>query len=810
MLSGAEQALFDEPGRRWVGRVWRGAGPRRNGAGSTWRWGLVLLAALLPCLWIAFARTGAPADGTLTYPHAPPWSARGVLLAETTPGFGDLRAGDCVVGVAGRSLEDWVTTGPPRSEGAAVTRPRVGDVLTYQVVRGGGAACRGQVVDVRVRLGHYPLASAVADNAHGLPLLVLLFVVAAFVYLRRPDDPAARGLFAVAALVPWGATAWPLGTQVIDLANGPRLWPFLVGDVANCLLWSGVLHFALVFPNPHGLLGRWPRAVVAVYAAPFLLYATVLAVALPRARGELAALSWLVPLSVPAAHTFPVLIGAGFLLGYRSARDPADRRRMRWILAAFLAAAVVYLGLGQIPDRLLGYPFLPWRWQPVLFLAFPLALAVAVLRHRLFDIEVILTRSLVYGALGALAVGAYLGTVTVAGWLFPSMPDLLGLLAVACAALAVQSLRSQLRRVVGRMIYGARDDPREVVVALGRRLGRRQSGDQVLPTVVETLARTLRLSYAAIELTNPDVAARLAADGLAPARSEATAAGGPMRAEIGRRTSMAVTVPLTHNGQELGRLVLDAGPGREPFGEADRALLETLAHQVEVTAYNILLNQRLRRSLERTVLVREEERRRIRGDIHDGLGPALAAIGMRLDVARARLAGDPEGARRLLDELADAHQQVIADVRRLVEGLRPPALDQVGLVLAIEQHARNLPRHRVEFVVEGRVGPLPAAVETAAYRICLEAMTNVLRHAEATRCTIRFDQTAGALLVDVADDGVGLPIDRRIGVGLQSIRDRAAELGGTVTITSASTSAPPSDPAYEGRSTVVHARLPLP
>jgi signal transduction histidine kinase len=550
--------------------------------------------------------------------------------------------------------------------------------------------------------------------------------------------------------------------------------------------------------------------VAAVYALPFGLHAAFVAVACASADGNLARLARLIPVSMAAGHLLPLLIGAVFVRGYRATRDKTARRRMRWVLYTFVAAALLYLGLGQVPSRLLGHPLVSWDWTPLFFLPCPLALGAAVLRHRLFDIDVILTRSLVYGGLTVVAVGVFLGVLAALGLVFGSGLDLAPLLAAAVAALGVQVLRTRLQRIASRMIYGARDDPQEVVTRLGRRLDTPTTSESVLSAVVDTLAQALRLPYVAIELTAP--AENTGHPGEPQSVTE--------RAEVGRPAGAPARIPLAHGGEQIGTLVLDAGPSREPFGAADRRLLETLARQVELTAVNVLLNRRLQRSLERVVTGREEERRRIRRDIHDGLGPTLAAVGMRLDVAQALVGRDPATAQALLAELVDTHRAVLADLRRLVDGLRPPALDQLGLVKAVERHARALdstgvaesvsgvadtagaePAGAVEFVVEAapELGELPAAVEIAGYRICLEAMTNVVRHAAARRCTVRLRRSDIALQIEVADDGVGLPPDHRSGVGLQSVRDRAAELGGTCAVT-----------AGPDGGTVLRAQLPAP
>jgi signal transduction histidine kinase len=198
----------------------------------------------------------------------------------------------------------------------------------------------------------------------------------------------------------------------------------------------------------------------------------------------------------------------------------------------------------------------------------------------------------------------------------------------------------------------------------------------------------------------------------------------------------------------------------------------------------VRLTADLQHSRERLVTAREEERRRIRRDLHDGLGPALASLTLKLDAARNLLARDPATAEALLLELKTQTQTAIADIRRLVYGLRPPALDELGLVSAIREHAaRNVSADSLRVSVEApeSLPPLPAAVEVAAYRIALEALTNVARHAQAKNCTVALTIKED-LRLEISDDGVGLPPGHRLGVGLTSMRERAEELGGTCII----------------------------
>jgi len=264
----------------------------------------------------------------------------------------------------------------------------------------------------------------------------------------------------------------------------------------------------------------------------------------------------------------------------------------------------------------------------------------------------------------------------------------------------------------------------------------------------------------------------------------------------GERPAETRTLPITCRAAEVGRLVLPARGRRSRLSRRDEELLGDLVRQAATAARAGQLADELQESRERLVTAREEERRRIRRDLHDGLGPALSGVVFQLESARLLVPKDPDAAERQIAGVSAHVQDVVADVRRLVHDLRPPALDDRGLAGALRQQAERLePAATVE---SGDLGSLPAAVEVAAYRIAGEAMTNAARHARASRCAVRLEVVDSALLVEVADDGVGIAPSAQAGVGLVGLRERAAELGGRSEITC---------PASGG--TVVRAWLPL-
>jgi two-component system, NarL family, sensor kinase len=408
----------------------------------------------------------------------------------------------------------------------------------------------------------------------------------------------------------------------------------------------------------------------------------------------------------------------------------------------------------------------------------PIAAGVAVLKYRLYDIDVVINRSLVYTALTVFVVGAYAGLVAFADSVSSRGGAASSLFAAVVVAVAFAPVKERVQRTVDRLLYGERRDPYRALSQLGSRLEAALSPEDVLPAVVGTVAQALRVPYAAVELRDED--------------------GSHVVASVGSAKGGEERVALHYRGELVGELAIGLRPGESDLSPADRKLLDDLARQVGVAAHAVTLTLALQRSRERIVTAREEERRRLRRDLHDGLGPALAGVALQLDTAANLIGQDAGAADDLLARIREQTQGVIADIRRLVYDLRPPALDELGLAGAIREQAARLDGGvRITVDAPSRLPELPAAVEVAAYRIGLEALTNVVRHANASSCAIRLSVN-GVLELEIADDGDGLAPERRTGIGLGSMRERAAELGGTCTI----------EPRRQG-GTRVYARFPL-
>jgi signal transduction histidine kinase len=413
------------------------------------------------------------------------------------------------------------------------------------------------------------------------------------------------------------------------------------------------------------------------------------------------------------------------------------------------------------------------------------AIGVAVLRYRLYAIDVILNRTLVFSILTAVVAVLYVGTVSVLGAVFAQRSDVVRSLAATMLIAAVfQPARTRLQLAVDRLLYGDRSRPYEAVTRLGKRLETAGAPQAALPGVVETVAQSLRLPYAEIVLRS--------GSRWVPAATWGTPHGEP------------IEFPLVHQGATIGKLLVAPRSPGEVLGSADRHLLTDLSRQVSVAAHAVQLTTDLLRSRAELVTAREEERRRLRRDLHDGLGPVLAGVTLGLDVAHGCVRADPAAAEDLIADLKRETQHAVKDIRRLVYGLRPPALDELGACQALREQVTRLTQAddavsiRLE-CTEETLAALPAAVEVALYRIAVEAITNVVRHAQASTCVVRFPRTAHGIDIEVVDDGRGLPPDLRPGVGTGGMRERAHELGGSILLE-----------RRPSGGTLLHAHLPLP
>jgi signal transduction histidine kinase len=687
------------------------------------------------------ARLDTPADASVLRFGWATWQTGGVVV-DIPGGSTGLRTGDEVTAIAGHRLADGLGTVP---------EPRPGDTLVYEVSPGIARA-----VPI-ARPGVYPL---LRDGWGDLVFVVVLAILAVALYLRRPDEPATTPLLLLAAGLFGSTLTVVAGLPALALATGgPLPWLFHANVIGVYSAgWGALIATSLRLVPDHPWLRRRRLVLGAAYAGPLglmLVWAGVLLLAVPdplRRFGLLDAAQ-----TGFAAVALAVAVVAG-VVGYLRTTGPVPRARLRWVGGGGIVAGAVGLAGWALPELVTGGHPLPAGAFGLSGLPFVAGIAVALRRHRLFDIERLVNRSLVYAAVLAMLVAGYAATVVllVAGLRLSNA--VAAALAAAVAAIALAPVRGSVQRVVNRLMYGERDDPAGVLDRLGGRLQAVMLPDDVSPAVVDTVARSLRVPYAALEL--------------------ADAAGGfRIAATHGVPVGQVHTEPLRHYGEPIGRLsVSDRGPA-DSLDPVDLALIRSLAQHVGPAVQAVRLYHDLVRSRAEVVALREDERRQVRRELHDGLGPSLASIALKAGLAAREVPAGP--ARDLLGEISTEVRTSLADVRRVVEALRPPALDELGLVGAVRSRATALSGELAIDVSGPTDRPLlPAAVETAAYRIAVEAMTNAARHSGGQHCAVAIECEDEHVVVDVRDDGQGLTADRPPGVGLRSMRERATELGG--------------------------------
>jgi signal transduction histidine kinase len=459
---------------------------------------------------------------------------------------------------------------------------------------------------------------------------------------------------------------------------------------------------------------------------------------------------------------------AGLMVRWRRASG-LRRRQVGVALAVFLlgaAQALVRLGLAQ------PLPVVLDRATEVLaYGLFAVTIGVALTRQRLFDLDVVLRRTLVGIAVTATVLACYVGAITVLATVLPAGVVPGSVLATGLAGAAIFPVALVVTRWIRRITWGRKIDVVEIATGLGQRMRNRLEVAEIPAAVCEEIVTALRLRMARLELRSAEGTRLLAQIGSVPRpRVEGESHG------EGREA----TFDLWYRGEKVGRLAVSPPDGQPHLEETVAQALSSLADQVAPVVAALRLDEQLLHTREQLVTAREEERSRLSRELHDNVGPTLAGIRLQLDSVRGRLPADFTGT-DLLDRAVQGIQDALVTLRRVVHDLRPPELDALGLSGAIRELATFLsgPTLRVETTLPEDVSTLSKPVEVAAYRIVAEALTNVVRHAEASRAEIVMQIVDGRLVVQVRDDGIGVrPNTNRHGLGLRFMAQRAAEVAG--------------------------------
>lgn len=587
-------------------------------------------------------------------------------------------------------------------------------------------------------------------NAVGWLLLTEGLVIALMVLADAPAKDAvnhgAAATLAERLAVLWSQSYWPL-------------------------LFAGFAGIAYLFPDGHFFSRRHRMWAIAgaIAMTLFLAAETFSHQQFDPPYGSVESPLELTSFTVPDPALWGILLvglaslaGAAFSLRARLKASTGEQRlQMLWLTwAAIWVPGTLTLCLfdGIVFGAEGGEGLLTQVGLLAMATMMPLSIGIGILRYRLFDIEVVISRTLVYGTLTVIVAVVYAAIVAGFATVLGSTTAA-GVLGAGAVAVMVQPIHARVQRRVDRWVFGDRSNPYAALLRLDARLQETKAPEEAVQAVVDSVAESLRLPWSTVEFDRDGEDMTISSSG---ERGSGT---------LERRE-------LWYRGEPVGWLVVEVPRGR-PLTESDRKLLDQLASHVGAAVQSVRLTIDLLASRTELVTAREEERRRIRRDLHDGVGPSLAAISLQLEVLEDRVG--PEDA-ALVDQLGSQAQEAIADIRRLVYELRPPALDQYGLASSLSEQARRMSSEATSFWVTSPELPgLPAAVEVALFRIALEAMTNASRHSGASKCEVTLE-VDGPVSVTVEDNGVGIEGDVVQGVGLRSMRERTVELDGDFSI----------------------------
>ncbi|MFY9615742.1 MAG: histidine kinase [Candidatus Dormiibacterota bacterium] len=662
------------------------------------------------------------------------------------------------------------------------------------------------VATVLIKLTAPGQAASPLDAGFVLVLIPLLSMAAVGFVLstRHRDNPV--GWLVSASLIAFDFLL--LSTTYSDrltAAHDLPSWPKAPMQVLATIGWSAgfpllLIVMPLVFPDGHLVSRRWRWAVRAAFATIALTIVTTLLVPDTTDPSGFALVMAIFSGPVSGLIMLVLIVSAVVSLVIRYRRAGSERRhQLKWFVAAMAVAAV-----GVIPQFAGNQDWYSGLGLVIGLTVVPLAIGVAVLKYRLYDIDVVINRTLVYGALAAIITAVYVGIVVGVGTLIDSggRPNLvLSIAATAVVAVGFQPLRERLQRVANRLVYGRRATPYEVLSQFSERVAESYAGDEVLPRMARVLQEGTGAEYATVWLR--------AAGQLRPAATSPDTVVGyePLAMSDGELPSFAGTssaVEVRHQDELLGALTVGKRPG-ETLTPIEQKLLDDLAHQAGLVLKNVGLTSDLQRRLvelrasrQRLVAAQDDERRRLERNLHDGAQQNLVAIKVKLGLAEMLSSKDPEAARDLISNLKADTDEALETLRDLARGIYPPLLADRGLVAALESQARKA---TVPVTVDGNgVGRYPQEIEAAVYFCVLESLQNVQKYAGATTAAVKLFDTGGQLRFDVYDDGTGFDHTSAVkGAGLTNMDDRLDSLGGDLTITSEA-----------GRFTQVSGSIPLP
>ena len=627
------------------------------------------------------------------------------------------------------------------------------------------------LVVLNVRTPLPPGVSSVLSDAALILAFLPYAVVGALIVSRQPTNRIGWLFLVSGLLMGIGLTAFEYAIYG-DLTNPGSLpgtsWALRTNQWVGPIPFLTYAFLFLLFPDGHLPSRRWrPVALLAVLSIGWLEANSVAPDAIPLGPArELTVVAMLLCASAP-------------LVRYRRSESD-ERHQIKWFAFAGVPAVALLLpGLfADLPDAV----FVPFV---VVTAAVPIAAAIGIFKYRLYDIDVIIDKTLVYGGLAAFITAVYVVVVVVVG-AFVGATEVLSLVATAIVAVAFQPMRLRVQGVARRIVYGDLATPYETLSTFAERLSQTYSIDDVLPNMARILAEGTGASRAEVWLR---MGSELRQSASWPPTDGPRPPPVPLRDGVHEKIVQASRVELTsretdvrYQGQLLGALVVAKSP-YERFTPAEEELLADLSSQAGLVLRNVALIADLRASRQRLVSAQDDERRKIERNLHDGAQQQLVALTVKMRLIEGMVGRDPQKVAELAHEVVGETGEALESLRELAHGIYPPLLAQEGLAAALESHARKAPLP-VNVSADG-ISRYPQELEAAVYFCCLEALQNVTKYANASRAWVNLSHEAGGLRFEVGDDGKGF--DRSavdVGSGLQGMADRLEALGGALDVIS--------------------------
>jgi signal transduction histidine kinase len=650
-----------------------------------------------------------------------------------------------------------------RAEVAGARRARAPIAWGVFGVAAASVLVGGSLLLIGLARGTYP-GRLVASQFSLLPAAVAYSVVGLIVGLRRPAHPAGWLMLTIGLV-------WSLGVTPPSSPDSALSW----AGSAFWVLPFGLMGTHLLLRLPDGLLPS-PRWRVLSHASTAAIALTIFGFLFdpetkgnPIANRSLAVLGLIGLIALAAC----ILASVVSLFVRRRRADAVERHQLRWIAAGGLlffvgwlvsiAVMVVWhIRDGSTASTILGFATI------TAYAAVPVGIGFAILRYRLFDIDVVIRKAVIVAVLAAFFTAVYALVVGVVGAAVGSRSTpALSFVAAALVAIGIQPVLGRARRFADRVVYGNRATPYEVLADFGRQLGGTYAADDVLPRIARVLHDGVGAVRARVLLRVGDALREVA---VWPPE-------GPSHVEDD------LSVEVRDRGEVLGALAV-AMHANDPLDDGKAKLVADLAAQAGLVLRNVRLVEELRASQRRIVTAQDQERRRLERDIHDGAQQQLVALAVKARLARSLVGRDDDKAAEMLEQIGGATQDALEDLRDLARGIYPPLLADKGLAAALEAQARKVP-FPVAVEPDG-VGRYPQPVEAAVYFSVLEALQNASKYAEASAVGVRLAQRNGELVFEVTDDGRGFdPTETSYGMGLQGISDRLRALDGHLEVRSA-------------------------